>query len=104
MKSHLIAQDITTSTWARMRAGLVQELWRLRAELEKELAPEETLLCRNRIRFVKELLHVDPRKDDYALEARATPPHSQEFLSRALQGLPVLEEELGDMPVPRVAP
>ena len=57
--------DILSGAWARTRAGLVRAMWLARIGLEAPLSEDETLRLRERIRFIRELLAVDPRKNDY---------------------------------------
>lgn len=71
MKLPLAEMDLMSGCWARVRAGLLQNLWQARAVLEQTEDPAEICAVRERIRFVKELLSIDPKKDDYDLQARA---------------------------------
>lgn len=57
--------DLVTGAWGRTRAGLVRQLWLSRIALENPLDAEETLRLRERIRFIREILSIDPRKNDY---------------------------------------
>ena len=72
MKLPIVDTDLHTGTWQRIRLGLIQNLWTARAQLETPgLTEVETACIRERIRFVKELLSADPKKDDYLLPPRA---------------------------------
>ena len=57
--------DLVTGAWGRTRAGLVRHLWLTRIALEAPLPEDETLRLRERIRFIREVLSSDPRKNDY---------------------------------------
>lgn len=90
MMQTLLPHDLTTGTWFRVRTRLVQELWRARASLEDA---EDTVLAtqlRERIRFVKEILGMDPKCDDYSLR-KAQRGESLEHLAAGLNQLPGTE-------------
>jgi hypothetical protein len=97
MKLPLLPHDIPTGTWARVRAGLVGSLWAARMQLEGELTEVETARVRERIRFVKELLGNDPKKDDYDLRPRAVARVGAEVLAEAFE-LPPEETVAEDLP------
>lgn len=64
----LVTGDLQIATWARVRKGLVAELWNQRALLETNCPTGETEAIRARIQLLKQLLAVDPNKDDYTLK------------------------------------
>lgn len=88
----LLPHDLSTGAWHRIRTRLVQELWRARAALEDSHSPEMTLQLRERIRFVKEILGMDPKQDDYSLR-KAQRGEGIDHLAAGLARLPGTEDE-----------
>ena len=71
------ASDLATPTWHRVRASLVQQLWASRLWLE-QVGPYAEGAADHfaRIKFIKALLEVDPRNDDYDMRPAAGAPTS----------------------------
>ncbi len=103
MKMTLTPADYQSGTWFRVRAELLRDLWAARAALETDLSDSDTVRCRERIRFVKALLHGDPKKDDWQIRDRALGPDMTKILAEAFPASPP-EEEAGDLRPPADGP
>ena len=100
----LVSSDLYTGTWIRARKGLVTALWTARAQLERsDLTEVESACIRERIRFVKEMLTVDPNNTDWSLSPRAAMAPDPEHLATVFPPAPeevVPEDELRRPPAP----
>lgn len=99
VKLPLVPHDLIGGTWARVRAGLVAALWESRMILERpDLTDVENISIRERIKLVKELLSIDPKKEDYDLRARSAANLVPEVLAAAFPAMPPEETVPDDKP------